>query len=597
MSGLVILHSPADQRWLRFTNPIEIVTARSLSEVLPGLRYLEEQVRTRRLSAAGYVAYEAAPAFDAVLRVRSSAAVPLMWFGLYDHAESFDLPVPDRAPGPIGPWTPTVSWEPTITWDEYERAINAIKDHIAAGRTYQVNYTYRLRAPFASDPWTFFLHLARQQSNYAAYLDLDRWVICSVSPELFFQRRGDTVISKPMKGTAPRGRTMPEDRAQMDWLHHSEKNRAENVMIVDMIRNDLGRLAQIGSVQVPQLFEIERYPTVLQMTSTVTAQIAASFTDLLTALFPCASITGAPKVSTMNIIADLETTPRGVYTGAIGYLTPDRSAQFNVAIRTVTIDREMQQAEYGVGGGIVWDSEAEDEYRECEIKTRVLSSAPFEFELLEALLWTPDEGYFLLDRHTARLQDSADYFGFQFDRAEWLNRLEDVRRTLPAMDHKVRVTLNRAGHLSISAIQLSEIARPPVQRVALAQQPIDSGDVFLYHKTSRRAIYDRARATQPDCDDVILWNKRGEITESCTANVVIDLNGELLTPPVECGLLAGTFRNKLLAQGQIVERVISIEMLRAAREMWLINSVRKWMVVQILPEAALQEAPNLREDR
>jgi para-aminobenzoate synthetase / 4-amino-4-deoxychorismate lyase len=299
-------------------------------------------------------------------------------------------------------------------------------------------------------------------------------------------------------------------------------------------------------------------------------------------LFPCASITGAPKVSTMNIIAELETTPRGVYTGTIGYLTPDRCAQFNVAIRTVTIDRELRQAEYGVGGGIVWDSEAEDEYRECEIKTRVLTSPPLEFDLLEALLWTPEEGFFLLDRHTARLQDSADYFGFQFDRAEWLNRLEDVRRTLPPIDHKVRVALSRAGDLSISAIPLSEITRPTVQGVALAQQPIDSNDVFLYHKTSRRTVYDRARREQPTGDDVILWNERGEITESCSANVVIDLNGELITPPLECGLLGGTFRSELLAQGQLVERVISIEMWRTARRLWLINSVRKWMDVQLI---------------
>jgi para-aminobenzoate synthetase/4-amino-4-deoxychorismate lyase len=294
----------------------------------------------------------------------------------------------------------------------------------------------------------------------------------------------------------------------------------------------------------------------------------------------------------MNIIAELETTPRGVYTGAIGYLTPDtgptawrsagRSAQFNVAIRTVTIDRELRQAEYGVGGGIVWDSEAEDEYRECEIKTRVLTSQPIEFDLLEALLWTPATGYFLLDRHTARLQDSANYFGFRFDRAEWLARLEAIHRSLPPLDHKVRTALARAGDLSITAIQLSEIARPPVQRVTLAQLPIDSNDVFLYHKTSHRMVYDTARAACPGCDDVILWNERGEITESCTANVVIDLNGELITPPIECGLLGGTFRSELLAQGRIVERVIPIELWRTARRMWLINSVRKWMDVAVI---------------
>jgi para-aminobenzoate synthetase/4-amino-4-deoxychorismate lyase len=576
MSGQVIVHCPTEQRWLRFADPIEIVSARSVAEVIPALRLIEAQVHTRRLYAAGYLAYEAAPAFDAALHVRSASTLPLLWFGLYEQAEPIELPAPDESADPIEPW------RPTVTWDEYARAIDAIKDHIAAGRTYQVNYTYRLRAPFAGDAWQFFLHLARRQSHYAAYLDLDRWAICSASPELFFQLNGKTVISKPMKGTAPRGKTMAEDRWQMDWLHHSEKNRAENVMIVDMIRNDLGRIAQIGSVQVPRLFEVERYPTVLQMTSTVTAQTDASFADLMTALFPCASITGAPKVSTMKIIADLETTPRGVYTGAIGFLTPNRFAQFNVAIRTVTIDREAGQAEYGVGGGIVWDSDTADEYRECEIKTRVLTDQPIEFDLLEALLWTPASSYFLLDRHTARLQESADYFGFRFDRAAWFDRLEEVCHSLSPVDHKVRTTLSRSGKLSISATPLSEISRPAVRRVALAQHPIDSNDVFLYHKTSRRATYDAARAARPDCDDVILWNERGEITESCTANVVIDQDGTLITPPIACGLLDGTLRAWLIDQKQIVERVIPIERLRAARRLSLINSVRKWMDARLI---------------
>ena len=401
MRGEVVLQTQSPSGWLRFTNPIEIVVASTLNEVLPALRRVEDLVAARSIYAAGFIAYEAAPAFDPVLRVRGATALPLLWFGLYDQAEPFaDLPQPDRSPDPIGPWMPTV------TWSEYEHAINTIRDHIADGRTYQVNYTYRLRAPFSGDPWSFFVGLARKQPHgNAAYLDIGSHVICSASPELFFRLNGRALLSKPMKGTAPRGKTLAADRAQLTWLQHSEKNRAENVMIVDMIRNDLGRIAQIGSVQAPQLFEIERYPTVLQMTSMVTAQTTASFVQIMSALFPCASITGAPKVSTMRFIAELETTPRGVYTGVIGYLAPARVAQFNVAIRTVTIDRAAQQAEYGVGGGIVWDSDAADEYRECEIKTRVLTSAPLDFELLEALLWGPVDGYFLIDRHTVRLQD------------------------------------------------------------------------------------------------------------------------------------------------------------------------------------------------
>ncbi|HZY40371.1 MAG TPA: chorismate-binding protein, partial [Anaerolineae bacterium] len=405
--------------------------------------------------------------------------------------------------------------------------------------------------------------------------------------ELFFQLSGRTLASKPMKGTAARGRTLAEDHAQADWLHHSAKNRAENVMIVDMIRNDLGRIAEIGSVRVPILFEVERYPTVLQMTSTVTAQLAAAQTDapltnIMTALFPCASITGAPKVRTMQIIADLETTPRGVYTGCIGYVSPQCEAQFNVAIRTVTINRDMGQAEYGVGGGIVWDSDAADEWRECEIKTRVLTQLAHPCDLIESILWTPDGSYCLLDRHLARLAESAEYFNSPIDLPAIQDQLAALGATLSPAAHKVRVSVTQRGHVSIAATPLSEIPLPPVMRVKLAAQPIDSGNVFLYHKTTRRDVYEAARATQSDCDDVILWNERGEITESTIANVVVGLNGKRYTSPIDCGLLPGTFRADLIERGLIHERVISKEELFAATHVWLINSVRGWLECQLI---------------
>ena len=576
--------------WLRFHAPREIVTAASQVEVLERLRQVETLVQSRGWTAAGFLAYEAAPAFDvahrvrAVHRVRSrpSTGLPLLWFGLYDRAEPFDLPTDaaqsdrDRAAYSIGPWLPSV------TWPEYERAIHTIKQHIADGETYQVNYTYRLRAPFEGDAWPFFLSLARRQPvGYAAYVDLGTHVICSASPELFFQLSGRTLTSKPMKGTAARGRTLTEDRAQADWLHHSEKNRAENVMIVDMIRNDLGRIAEIGSVSVPRLFEIERYPTVLQMTSTVQAQTEVSLTEIMTALFPCASITGAPKVRTMQIIADLETTPRGVYTGCLGYFTPQREAQFNVAIRTVTIDREAGQAEYGVGGGIVWDSDAADEWRECEIKTRVLTQPARPFDLIESILWTPADGYCLLDRHLARLAESAEYFNLPIDLPALRDQLVDLSATLIPVAQKVRVSVTQRGRVSITATPLSEIPLPPVMRVKLAAQPIDSGNVFLYHKTTRRDVYEAARAAQPECDDVVLWNERGEITESTIANVVVELNGQRYTPPIDCGLLPGTFRADLIERGLIHERVILKAELFAATRIWLINSVRGWLESQL----------------
>ena len=338
----------------------------------------------------------------------------------------------------------TLNWQADIERESYNTAIEKIKDYIAQGKTYQVNYTMRLNSEFNGGEWDFFLHLAQTQNKYAAYIDTGRYVICSASPELFFKLDGNKIYSRPMKGTAKRGRTTLEDKEQAEWLHNSIKNRAENVMIVDMIRNDLGRIAEIGSVQVPELFTIEKYPTLFQMTSTVQAKTNASLDEIFSALFPCASITGAPKVSTMNIIAELETTPRKIYTGSIGYISPNRKAQFNVAIRTALIDRENKTAEYGIGGGIVWDSTSADEYSEALLKARVLTERPQEFSLIETLLWTPEDGYFLREKHTARMQDSAEYFGFPFSREEFEHQLDQLAKHFNS-PQRVRILLNKHG--------------------------------------------------------------------------------------------------------------------------------------------------------
>ena len=575
--GSVVLHRPDEGHWLSFHRPIQIVTTRQSGEVLPGLRYIEESVRGKGLHAAGFLSYEAAPGFDRVLRVRRSEDFPLLWFGLYDGFQAAQS-LPRAEAGDTGG---CLDWRPTVTWEEYERALLRVKDRIAAGDTYQVNYTYRLRAPFDRDAWRYFLELAgRAGTSHAAYLDLGRWSVCCASPELFFLMKGGTLVSRPMKGTAPRGRTLAEDEDRVRWLRESEKSRAENIMIVDMIRNDMGRVAEIGSVCVPNLCEVERYPTVLQMTSTVSARVSAPPSEVLRALFPCASITGAPKVSTMGIIAELESTPRGLYTGGIGHLSPDGegfSAWFNVAIRTVVIDRESRAAEYGVGGGILWESDPADEYRECELKMRVLRPAPSPIELLEAILWTPTEGYFLLERHLDRLCESARYFGIDIDAAGVRAALDGLASTLPPKEHKVRLVVSVGGRPDVTAQALDEIARPAVQWVCLARQPVRSSDVLLRHKTGSRAVFDRERREHPGFDDVILWNERGEITESCTANIVAEISGARVTPPLSCGLLPGTFRAHLLEEGTVGERVITRDDLRACPSIWLVNSVRKWM--------------------
>jgi len=378
-----------------------------------------------------------------------------------------------------------------------------------------------------------------------------------------------------MKGTAPRGLTLSEDKIQKEWLYNSEKNRAENVMIVDMIRNDMGRIAITGSVEVPHLFDVERYPTVWQMTSTVSAESDASVCEIVCALFPCASITGAPKPHTTEIIAGLETTPRNIYTGCIGFIAPGRKAQFNVAIRTVLIDRKLMQAEYGVGGGIVWDSTSSEEYKECQVKALVLMKTPTEFSLLETMLWMPDNKYFLLDYHLRRVRDSAEYFGIPLNIDCIRRNLTKIEVTIKNCPHKVRLLISQDGAISCESVQLKDSAQRCPVRLRLASIPVDSSNPFLYHKTTNRKIYDSVRVAAADCDDTLLWNERGEITETTIANVIVKLDGELVTPPVSCGLLPGTYRAWMIDRKKVKEKVIMVDDLKRCEAIYIINSVRK----------------------
>jgi para-aminobenzoate synthetase/4-amino-4-deoxychorismate lyase len=572
MTNQVVLHDAALKRWIHFRQSCEVIRADQIDEVIPKMRRVERMVREHNLHAAGFISYEAAPAFDSALRVHSPSGFPLLWFGLYNQPRVIELPPPSSRPAyALGNWSPSVSR------DEYDEAIAQVKEYIARGETYQVNYSFRLRAAFSGDAWDLFLELVRaQQADYTAYVDAERFTVCSASPELFFVLDGSQLTGRPMKGTAPRGRMLAEDDAMAQWLHHSEKNRAENVMIVDMIRNDMGRVARVGSVRVPSLFEVERYPTLWQMTSTVTATADAPLSDVMTALFPCASITGAPKPRTMQIIRRLETTPRRIYTGCIGFIAPDRRAQFNVAIRTVLIDKETGQAEYGVGGGIVWDSVTSDEYLECQVKAKVLTAGRTRFSLLETMLWTPGDGVFLLPYHLTRLRDSAAYFGIPVEMDRIREELITQAASCPREPHRMRLLVGQNGCISCQATPLSHTPLPQPVALRLAPTPVDSANPFLYHKTTHRQVYDAARAARPDCDDVLLWNERGEITEACIANVVVQLDGELLTPPLRCGLLPGTFRAYLLDQGKVREQIIPVDALKRCTRIYVVNSVRKW---------------------
>lgn len=571
-----ILHDARARRWLEFTEPREVVIARHKGDVAQALRKVEEAVECRGLHAAGFIAYEAAPAFDPALVTRPDGDFPLLWFGLYDAPRAVAAPL-SAVSGPLAE-----AWTPTVAPAAYRRAFEHVRRHIGDGATYQVNFTLRLRAASVTDPWTLFARLvAAHEPAYAAYVETPDWIVCSASPELFFRLDGEAIECRPMKGTIARGRFVEEDLEHAAQLRASEKNRAENVMIVDMMRNDLGRIARRGSVTVPRLFELERYPTVWHLTSTVRAETDAPVSTILAALFPPASITGAPKARTMRIIADLEDDPRRAYTGAVGFIAPGRRAQFNVAIRTALIDRRRAIAEYGVGGGIVWDSRADDEYAECLTKARVLRVDAAPFDLVETMLWTPGEGFHRIDRHLGRLTRSAAYFAFDLDPGVARAALSRLAETLPPAAHRVRARCSRAGAVTAEA-SLFEPRDAAPRRIAIATGPIDKSDVFLFHKTTRRRAYDEARARRGDADDVLLYNERGEVTESTIANVVVEMAGELLTPPVACGLLGGVHRAELLERGVVRERVLTLHDVRSASRVYLVNALRGMWEVEVV---------------
>jgi para-aminobenzoate synthetase/4-amino-4-deoxychorismate lyase len=473
---------------------------------------------------------------------------------------------------------------PRVAQSEYDAAVSTIRELIAAGDTYQVNYSFPLTSSFSGDAYAWYRELCvAQGAPFSAYLDLGRFQVLSLSPELFFERRGDHVVTRPMKGTKSRGRWLDEDREHAEWLRQSPKDRAENVMIVDLLRNDLGKVSVAGSVRVSSLFDVERFETVWQMTSTVesTLRPGTNLVELMSALFPCGSVTGAPKIRTMRIIRELEPFARGVYTGTIGFLRPGGDCLFNVAIRTVVIDTQTNVATFNVGGGVTIDSTAAGEYEECLVKSRFLRNKPVDFELFESML-IEDGEIFLLERHLERLKNSAAFFGFEFDFGSYEARLRETLVSNPLLAAKLKLTLRKDGRITTETSPILDSETP--QRLTLATTPVNSSDTFLFHKTTNRDYP----------PNLIFWNERNEVTESGIANLVVKIDGQLVTPPVSCGLLPGTFRGHLIDNGEIKERVVTVEELKNANEFFLINSVRKWMKAELVVEQDLSPgAPEL----
>jgi para-aminobenzoate synthetase/4-amino-4-deoxychorismate lyase len=570
-----LIYDTHQHQWCFFQEPVEVMTTATVVEVLPLLHQVQKKVETDHCYAVGFVSYEAAPAFDPHFQVMPAGNFPLAWFALYPSPQLVRLP-------PVKPSPSSLLWSPSISPQEYEAAFRRIKDYISQGLTYQVNYSFRLRTQLRQDPWTFFLQMNQAQAGkYGAYLQLEEWSICCASPELFFHLRKDQISCRPMKGTIGRGLGSSQDFLLQQKLRNSQKDQAENLMIVDMIRNDLGQISKVGSIRVNPLFQVERYPTLWQMTSTIQSTTDENWIKVLQALFPCASITGAPKISTMRIISQLESDPRKIYTGTIGLITPEQNCQFNVAIRTVLYDKKLGIAEYGVGGGIVWDSQVSDEYGECHVKAQVLTHESPDFSLLETLLWSPEEGFFLLDLHLQRLKSSAEYFSIPLSLNAVIDILQREVDEFADLSQKVRILVTKQAQIEIEKSILSPQNRAILNPVCLHHDPVNSRDVFLYHKTTNRGIYRQAQQCYPEYADVLLWNEKGELTEFCNANLVIQLQGSWYTPPVTCGLLPGTYRTWLMQQGQLQERVLRLESLQHAERVFSINSVRKMQEVQV----------------
>ncbi|MEH3085981.1 MAG: aminodeoxychorismate synthase component I [Xylophilus ampelinus] len=575
-----------------FGAPRAVLRAEALSEVARVIDAAERESLAGRW-CVGFIRYEAAPAFDPAFAVHPpgntgggpEAAGPLAWFAVYDDGPAAPWPaagepVAGAGDGAAGGWAP-MDWRDDLGRADFDARIDRIHRAIADGETYQINLTSRLRSRFDGDPAALFRALHRAQpASYAAFVDTGESQLLSVSPELFFARRGGRLLARPMKGTAPRGATPGEDDAQARHLRSSEKERAENLMIVDLLRNDLSRVARPFSVKVPALFETRAWPTVWQMTSDVTAEAlpGATLADVFRAIFPCGSVTGVPKVRATGLIRELEPAPRGAYCGAIGVLRPGGDATFSVAIRTVEV--RGGEAVCGIGSGITIDAQAEGEWREWRNKRGFLMHARAPFDLLETLRLQdgllPQAG-----AHLARMAAAARHFGFAQAGAAARRALDDLAAAHPQGLWRVRLLQSAGGAVRAEAFPMEETRGTVALRLADAPVEADHPD-FLRHKTTRRAHYDRFAPADPAVFDTILWNAAGELTECTRGNLALRLDGAWWTPALPAGLLGGVGRAQAIAEGRLREARLSREDLAAASGIAFLNSLRGWLPARLL---------------
>ena len=550
-----------------YTHPVEVLTAHDGD----GLRTLLESLRQARqggLHAAGFFGYEAGAHLLPGPAPASSGL--LAWFGLFNDFSTISADaVAALLPDPAGIWLSEL--RPGISRADYRQAFATVQEYIRAGDIYQANLTFPLTADYAGDPLALYAALrARARAGYGGVIWTGQTHYLSFSPELFFALKDQRITTKPMKGTAQRRTDPAADAEAAEHLRTDPKQRAENLMIVDLLRNDLSRVCTAGSVKVPELFHIESYPTVHQMTSTVTGLLhdGADAVDVIQALFPCGSITGAPKIRAMQVVEEVEAAPRGIYCGSIGRIDDNGDAAFNVAIRTFTVREATQSLSLGLGSGVVADSIEADEWAECLAKGDFAKIENRGFDLIETMRFEPAAGILRLEHHLDRMASSAVSFGFEFDRHALRNLLHVSICKLDRLS-KIRLMASRHG---AQAVEIRPLADVTEWRVGVVPLPVDAGDFRLRHKTSDRAFYDDARRGRPDCDEVVFVGTDGLLTEGSITALFVERDGKLLTPRLENGLLPSILRRELIEAGKAVEANLKIEDLSGG--FWVGNSLR-----------------------
>jgi para-aminobenzoate synthetase/4-amino-4-deoxychorismate lyase len=550
-----------------YTNPVEVLTAHdgdALSALLASLR----QARQDGLHAAGFFGYEAGAHLLPGLTPAPSGL--LAWFGLFKDFSTISADaVASVLPDPAGIWLSEL--RQAISRADYSRAFTTVQEYIRAGDIYQANLTFPLTADYAGDPLALYAALrARARAGYGGVIWTGQTHYLSFSPELFFALKDQRITTKPMKGTAQRRIDPAADAQAAEHLRTDPKQRAENLMIVDLLRNDLSRVCAAGSVKVPELFHIESYPTVHQMTSTVTGLLhdGADAVDVIQALFPCGSITGAPKIRAMQVVEEVEAAPRGIYCGSIGRIDDNGDAAFNVAIRTFTVCAETQSLSLGLGSGVVADSMEADEWAECLAKGDFAKIENRDFDLIETMRFEPAAGILRLEHHLDRMASSAAAFGFECDRHQLRNHLQESIFNLDRLS-KIRLMVSRHGAQAVEIRPLEDVTE---WRVGVVPLPVDAGDFRLRHKMSDRAFYDDARRGQPDCDEVVFVGTHGLLTEGSITALFVERDGKLLTPRLETGLLPSILRRELIESGKALEADLRIDDLSDG--FWVGNSLR-----------------------